>query len=306
MILEYLRRLVAPFVEAVGADNDRLRAQLGRLQSARVRAATFADPREAEFGVFSQWGEDGILQYLIGKVPIADRSFIEFGVESYAESNTRFLLVNDGWRGLILDGGDAHRRFVARRGLDWRHELTAVQAFVTRENVNELFARAGFTGDVGLLSIDIDGNDYWVWEAIEAVTPRIVVCEYNSVFGPELAVSVPYEAAFDRARYHQSRLGYGASLAALAHLARRKGYRLVAGNSAGNNAFFVREDCASDLHEQSPREAWVESRFRESRGPAGELTLISSHRERLHELRDRPLVDVRTGKVAPVRDLFGV
>lgn len=301
-----LKSVLAPLRDVASMELDALRVQVGRAESARVRGALFEDPRHAEFKVFSQWGEDGILQYLISKVPIQRTEFIEFGVESYAESNTRFLLINDNWRGLIIDGGRRHVGFVERTGLVWRHDVTAVTAFITRENVDDVFGDAGFRGDIGLLSVDIDGNDYWVWEAVSAVSPRIVAVEYNSVFGPDRAVSTPYDPMFTRSRHHWTNLCYGASLAALHQLGLKKGYVLVAGNSAGNNAFFVRKDCASGLRARTPAEVWVQSRFREARGKDGRLSLLSSREERLRAMADALVVDVESGEINSVGSMFGV
>lgn len=283
---------------------DALRLALGRAEARLVRGATFPSLRDAEFQVFSQWGEDGIIQYLLGKVPIENPTFVEFGVEDYSESNTRFLLCHDGWSGLVIDGGDRHRRFIHERGLDWRYDLQAVRAFVTRENIDELLGGAGLRGDIGLLSVDIDGNDYWVLEAIRSVSPRILVVEYNSTFGPDHAITVPYRADFRRERAHWSRLYYGASLAALVHLASAKGYAFVGSNGAGNNAFFVRRDVAGRLPALEAREGWVQSRFRESRDRAGRLSLVRSHRERRRLIAALPVLEVTTGRVVELGSLF--
>jgi len=158
--------------------------------------------RDVEFRAFSQWGEDGIIQYLISQVPIENTSFVEFGVENYLEANTRFLLINDNWKGLVLDGSQRHIDFIRNDKIYWRHDLTAECRFITRENINDTLDGCGFRGDIGLLSIDIDGNDYWVWESIDIIKPRIVVCEYNSVFGGQQAVTVPYDAIFVRTDAH--------------------------------------------------------------------------------------------------------
>jgi hypothetical protein len=115
---------------------------------------------------------------------------------------------------------------------------------VTRETVNQLLETHGFTGELDLLSIDIDGNDYWVWEALTVCSPRLVVIEYNSLFGPDRAVVVPYDPRFDRHDYNLGGMYYGASLAALGHLAARKGYRLVTTEPTGVNAYFIRNDVA--------------------------------------------------------------
>ena len=282
---------------------DRLRVQLGGLESRLVREA--AGPRDAEFSVFSQFGEDGIVEYLVQRVPIESETFVEFGVEDYSESNTRFLLEHRNWRGLILDGGDAHARFIREQGLDWRHWIDARTAFIDRDNIDGLIADAGIAGDIGLLSIDIDGNDLWVLERISAVSPRILIVEYNSTFGPEAEVTVPYDPGFRRAEAHTSHLYWGASIAALDRVARAKGYALVAGNHAGNNAFWVREDVAGGLDRLTPSQAWAPSRFRESRGPGGELTHIGAHAERLAVIGDLPVVDLSSGKTVRIAERFG-
>jgi hypothetical protein len=296
------KRRTAPAVDPRAFD--RLRAEVGRLHAARVRALPPGPLRAAEFQVFSQWGEDGIIQYLLGKVPIANDLFVEFGVESYAEANTRFLLVNDNWRGVIIDGGSAHQEFTARAGLSWRHHLQVVQAFITRDNIDGLLAAAGAQGDIGILSVDIDGNDYWVLEAIRSVSPRILIVEYNALFGPTLQVSVPYKADFTRTAAHPSNLYYGASLAALAGLAERKGYRLVGCNSAGNNAFFVRADLLGPLTPMSAAEAFVDARFCESRNADGTLSFLRARRDKLALLRDLPIVDVATGAERRIGELY--
>ena len=264
----------------------------------------FASLAEAEFKVFSQFGEDGILQYLIFESGImrAEQSFIEFGVQDYSESNTRLLLLKDNWRGLILDGSDEHMQKVRRSDLYWRQDLTAVSAWIDRDNINTLIGDSGFSGDVGLLSIDIDGNDYWVWERISVVRPIIVVTEWNSVFGSQHAVSVPYDPAFNRTAFHYSNLAWGASIAAFEHLASSKGYALVGSNSAGNNLFFVRNDRLGRIKRFTAQAAYVESRFRDSRNSAGELSFLAGAC-RAQEIIDVPLVDVISNTLTTLRQL---
>jgi len=232
---------------------EQLRLQVGQLQTA-LQKMHGGGLRESEFTVFSQFGEDGILQYLIRHCDQVPTSFVEFGVEDYREANSKLLLQQDNWRGLILDGSEAAMAAVRSRDLCWRFDLTAVAAFITRENINGLIRDNGFAGPLGVLSIDIDGNDYWVWERIDVVDPVIVVAEYNSVFGGTRAVSVPYDPAFVRGKAHHSNLYWGCSLAALVHLADRKGLDFVGCNRAGNNAFFVKRG-RSDLRPISPRGA---------------------------------------------------
>jgi hypothetical protein len=284
----------------------RLRAQLGGLEARAVAALAPHELRRAEFSVFSQFGEDGIVQFLVQRVPIEHEAFVEFGVEDYSESNTRFLLMHDNWRGVVLDGGHSHIEFTRRTGLSWRHQLDAVSAFVDRDNINGLLRSAGIDGDIGLLSIDIDGNDLWVLEAIDVVSPRILVVEYNSTFGSDAAVTVPYDRGFIRGEAHFSHLYWGASLAALDRVAGRRGYRLVGGNSAGNNAFWVRDDVAGEIPAVTVADAYAPSRFRESRTPDGSLSYVGEHRERLRLMRVLPLWDLDAERTVTIRERFGV
>jgi hypothetical protein len=255
--------------------------------------------RDAEFKVFSQFGDDGIIQYLIQYLQPLPDSFVEFGVENYRESNTRFLLVHNNWRGLVMDGNEVFIRFIQQDDIYWRHTLTARCAFIDRDNINDLLRNGGLTGEIGLLSIDIDGNDYWVWERIDVIDPVIVIAEYNSVFGPDLAVTVPYDPRFRRHRAHYSGQFWGASLRALTVLAGRKGYSLIGCNSAGNNAYFVRKGKTGELPVFSPREAFVDARFRDSRDQSGELTYLSGDR-RFDEIAHLEVYDVEQGVQAPL------
>lgn len=263
---------------------------------------------DAEFKVFSQFGDDGILQYLIYhlNIPLNLQTFVEFGVENYEESNTRFLLMNNNWRGLIMDGSESNMEFVVNSHYYWQHNLTTKAAFIDTENINDLILSAGLNGDIGILSIDIDGNDYWVWDKINAVNPIIIVAEYNGVFGSLHALSVPYDPTFRRTQAHYSNLYWGCSLAALNHLATKKGYVFAGCNSAGNNAYFIRNDYIND-HIPKPTldEGFSEPKFRESRSATGSLTYLMGA-DRLKEIRDLSLVDVVTGKTNLISQLFKV
>lgn len=281
-----------------------LMLQVGDLQSRAVKALPDRVPiAEAEFKVFSQFGDDGIIQYLFSRIPAID-TFVEFGVEDYSEANTRFLLEHDNWRGLILDGRPDLEECLLRRHLPYLHDLTAISAFITAENIDNLLQCAGFAGEIGLLSIDIDGNDYWVWKAITVIRPQVVVVEYNAIFGPQLAVTTPYRSDFQRGSAHHSWLYFGASLTALRCLADEKGYTFVGCTSAGNNAYFVREDLAAPFHKPPPCEGYVNSRFRESRAKDGSMDRLGDP-DRMNAIEHLPVVNINTGETLPLRDLWG-
>lgn len=192
--------------------------------------------------MFSQSGEDGIIQWLICNIEIRSKRFIEFGVQNYTESNTRFLLMHDNWSGLIMDGSKEDMDYVHQDNICWMHDLKAVPRIHTAENINALIRENGFDGEIGILSIDIDGNDYWVWKAIDSVQADIVICEYNSRFGSEHAVTIPYNPDFYRTEAHCSNLYFGASIRALTQLGKRKGFALVYGNEIGSS-FLFGENC---------------------------------------------------------------
>lgn len=280
---------------------DSIQEALGRIEVRLNADYVAADPRDYEFKVYSQWGEDGIIDYLVTRVGIENKVFVEFGVENYTEANTIFLLKHRQWGGLIIDGSSYNIESIRRGNVFWRYNLLADCSFITRENINAIIKRNGISGDIGLLSVDIDGNDYWIWDAIDVIQPRIVVAEYNSLFGPTATISTPYQANFYRTSAHRSNMYYGASISALNHLATNRGYSLVAGNSAGNNVFFVRNDMLGPLKPQSVEKAYVRAAFREARsvGGAVELFTFSSRQAAIEHL---PVVDVVTGDQKTLKD----
>jgi hypothetical protein len=257
---------------------------------------------QSEFRVFSQWGEDGIIQYLLRHVDIDNKIFVEFGVENYTESNTRFLLTNNHWSGMVIDGSSENIDFIKRDSIYWASNLKAVCAFITKDNINDLLISNGISGDIGLLSVDIDGNDYWVWEAINSVSPRIVVCEYNSHFGPIAEVTTPYDAEFIRENAHFSKIYYGASISALCSLGAAKGYALVGSNSIGNNLFFVRNDLVGNLPVLQPYQAYRRAHFREYHDEHGRLT-FDDFDSRLKKIAHLPIYDLKTHSILALSEV---
>lgn len=273
-----LLEVVLGKISAIEDKTSKIQLSLGRIESRQLESLDKSDFKSNEFQVFSQWGEDGIIQFLIKNIDIKRKIFVEFGVENYIESNTRFLLINNNWSGLVLDGSIENINHIKQDPIYWRHNLKVVQAFIDKENINNLLLENGIEGEIGLLSIDIDGNDYWVWEAIDVISPAIVIIEYNSRFGKDKAVSIPYDPNFVRSKAHYSMLYAGASLRAICNLGKVKSYSFVGSNSAGNNAFFVRSDLRPcNIKELTPEEGYVVSQFRESRDQQGNLNYLSHH-----------------------------
>ena len=271
---------------------DNLQKAIGRIENRQCSKEQIDNLKDGEFKIYSQWGEDGIIQFLLRSLPIQKKIFVEFGIQDYRESNTRFLLTNNYWSGLVIDGDKNSIDFVKRDPIYWRHNLKAVYAFITCENINDLLLDNGIEGEIGLLSVDIDGNDYWVWKEIQVVKPAIVIAEYNSRFGSSRAVTTPYSPNFVRSEAHYSMIYYGASLKAMCLLAEQKGYDFVGCNSAGNNAFFIHKDLKPDhISALRAEEGYVAGQFRESRNDRGELTFLSTEEER-KILASLPLIEV--------------
>ncbi|WP_461093757.1 hypothetical protein [Spirosoma gilvum] len=274
-------------------DNATTKLAIGAMLAKQATQAT--SMKEAEFKLFSQFGDDGIIQYLISYVKPQVDTFVEFGVENYEEANTRFLLMNNNWKGLVIDGSSTHIDYIKSRSFYWRYSFNAVASFITAENINQLLVSNGISGQIGLLSIDIDGNDYWVWKAITAVDADIVVIEYNSLFGSERSISTPYSPDFVREQAHYSYLYFGASLPALYGLAVEKGYAFVGCNQAGNNAYFVKKEKLNGLPSISVAEGYVYSRFRESRNTEGQMCFLDGA-ERIALLEGLPVINTITNQ----------
>jgi hypothetical protein len=223
-----------------------IRMQLQRFWDDEMAKPRYADPKRLlryGFKLYSQNDEDGILQEIFRRIGTGNRTFVEFGVETGIECNTVKLLV-EGWRGLWIDGSNANVAQIQTNFVSFVRDgrLKAIPSFITAENINSLIAQGGVKGDIDLLSVDIDRNDYWVWQAIEVVKPRVVVIEYNAMLRPPMSLVVPYEPTltWNGSNY------FGASLEAFVRLGQKKGYRLVGCNFSGANAFFVHEAFAAD------------------------------------------------------------
>jgi len=202
---------------------------------------------EVGFRCHSQCEEDGILLYIFGLIGTTNKKCVEICAGNGIECNTANLILHHGWWGYLFDG-DEHKvaqgaEFFRNSSDTRRYPPRFNHAWITAENVNEVIGKAGASGNIDLLSLDIDGMDYWVWKAIDCIRPRVVVCEAHNVIGPDDALTIPYDPNFTvTTRDFQS-----ASLAAMTSLATQKGYRLVGTNRYGFNAFYILNGVAEDL-----------------------------------------------------------
>lgn len=282
---------------------DQLLINQGQLLSLHhAKKQKIAHLAEVEWRVFSQCGDDGIIDWLVSRLPNLPQTFIEFGVENYRESNTRFLLQHRNWKGLVMDGSQKHIDDIHSQKVSWRYWLDAHRAFITRENINDLLQSAGYTGEIGLLSVDIDGNDYWVWEQITVADPQIVITEFNAVFGDLEAISVPYDPAFVRSQAHYSHIYFGASLQAFIHLGKEKGYTFLGTNSTGVNAYFVKNRFAPLLLDSMEEVKTFPSLFSEARNQDG-ILIKSRGGARFKIIEDMPIIRVTTNERLSIKEL---
>lgn len=304
LLIDNIAARTASFVMAQQADaTERLLHLSGKQASRQIRSTHEIDTLEdVEFKVHSQWGEDGIIEWILQNLPLEHTTFIEFGVENYREANTRFLIQNRNWKGLIIDGNETGIESVRSSKLHCYYDLTAVSEFITRENINRIISESGFSGEIGLLSIDIDGNDYWVLEAIDCVNPAILICEYNPIFGDKYPVTIPYHPGFSRFEAHYSSLYFGASIAAVTRLADKKGYEFIGTNSNGINAFFVRRDLAHFITPLISQRKSHPSRHRDSRDRNGRLSYTGGL-QRYDLIKHLPVIHLDTGEQLPLEAL---
>jgi hypothetical protein len=189
--------------------------------------------------------------------------------------------------------------YVKNDSIYWKHDLQCKTAFIDAENVNNLISSAGFNEELGILHIDIDGNDYWIWKAVTVVKPIIVIMEYNALFGFDKPYTTPYNPNFYRTKYHFSNLLYGTSLLSICDLAEEKGYDFIGCNSAGNNAYFVRKDKSNKIRKQTIQEGFRLAKFKESRDKEGRLTYLR-YNEKMDSLKGETVFNTRTQQLETI------
>ena len=259
---------------------------------------------DREFKVFSQFGEDGIINFLVKKTGIKDdeKFFVEIGVGDYSECNTKFLLMNDFWTGVVIEGNKESANHIKDKGICWKYGLKVISEWVRKDNIKSLIEKNVSNNKIGLLSLDIDGNDYWILNEIKNIKPIIIIVEWNSLFGSKKSVTTPYDDNFVREKKHFSGQYWGASIKAFHDLMKSRGYFLVGSNMAGNNLFFVREDRKNDLIEKKTSEAFQKQIFKDSRDENGKLNFLDN-REKLKVIENLDVFDLEEKKMIKISEL---
>tara|TARA_B110000305_G_scaffold234258_1_gene292004 strand:+ start:3536 stop:4441 length:906 start_codon:yes stop_codon:yes gene_type:complete len=276
--------------------------QLGEIQLLlkKKNYSKITNIRDAEVKIFSQFGEDGIIDFLLYKLNLTNHiAFLEIGTGDYEEANTRFLCETRNCRGLLIDK-IKDLKFVQKRDFFWKNDLYFCQKTITPSNISSIINSYGFKNDCNLLSIDIDGNDYWVLKNIELSHVDIVVAEYNPLFGSNLSLTVPQDDNFDRNRF--KKIFYGASLTAIIELMESKGFMFVGANSACNNAFFInknKKEFLSNLKVEESKE-YTKFTFREIKENSYKENQISNL---IDKIEDFEIYDLNKKKTFKIKEL---
>tara|TARA_B100000989_G_C19510468_1_gene458759 strand:- start:881 stop:1849 length:969 start_codon:yes stop_codon:yes gene_type:complete len=277
-----------------------------QLEDLNKQKNQISDFKEVEFSVFSQFGEDGIISWIIEKIPEIKKVFVEIGTQDYWESNTRFLLKSKNWKGYIIDNSKKSINKIKTQRIYWQHNLKAIEFFVKKENINLLIAKNIKEKNIGLLSIDIDGNDYWVLNEINGLSPAIIVCEFNSIFGDLHKISVPYDENFDRNKAHFSNMYFGASINAFITMLKKKGYKFLGTSSTGINAFFVNDEFKSYFDNCIGENKIYPTLARESLDISGKLTHedIFKALDKIKNLEVFDFDENKTKKITQYKNLY--
>ena len=273
--------------------------------SSRASSSKFTNLWDAEVKVFSQWGEDGILDFICETLKISKPKFVEIGAGNFHECNSRFLAESRNASVVAIDARTDLVTEVKKMTVFWKTHIFPICEIVTPDNINDLlvFARDKMAG-IDILSLDIDGNDYWVLDAAKLDKISVVVVEYNSLFGYLAEVSVPRDDLFNRKEKHFSCLYYGASLSAFIYSLSLKGFTFLGSNRACNNAFFIKNEKINEFSIEIPTnlELFVDSRVRESRDTFGSLSFLSG-KDRLRVIETMPVVNVKNNIEGILREI---
>jgi len=297
--------------EIISRSNDRNIFAIGSSHFSMMRQyySEIKNLSDADYKVFSQTGEDGIIDYLLYSLNIKVPKFVEIGVGDYRESNTRYIFQKNCSRGLIVDKNKNLEKKVSKIVKLWKGDLTIIETAVTSENILHILNSNDFDNNLDVFSLDVDGIDYWILEVLPEKLSKIVVLEYNPTFGPNLEVTIPNLKDFDRKKYHYSCFCWGTSLKALIKLMNQRKYVFVGSNIACFNAFFVLESEVEKLNLNLPDKndltKYTTSYIRESRSIENKLNYLSG-KQKLKEIENCEVIDLSNPeqKLVKIKDIY--
>ena len=311
-MLQYMKKRIKNFLSLiVSKANDRNIFTIGSAHFSEMGQyySNIKNLSDVDYKVFSQTGEDGIIDYLLYSLNIKVPKFVEIGVGDYRESNTRYIFEKNCCKGIIIDKNHNLKNKVSEVVKLWRGDLTIVETTVTSKNIVDILFSNYFENDVDILSLDIDGIDYWIIDTLPEKFSKVAIIEYNSIFGSNLEVTIPNIENFDRKKYHYSCLCYGASLKALIKLMKRKKYVFVGTNIACHNAFFVLESEVKKLNVTLPDTnnltKYSTSHLSDSRSIDEKLSYLSG-KQKLKEIEDCEVIDLsdKENKLVKIKNIL--
>ena len=272
--------------------------------NARLSYNKIKDINDLDFKVFSQNGEDGIIDYFLHQLKIKKPKFVEIGVGDYTESNTRYLFETTSPKGIIFDTIDDFKARVTENIKLWKGDLKIIKKSINPDNILNLLEKNNFLKNLDLFSLDIDGIDYWVIEKLPKDFSKIVVLEYNPIFGSKLKLTVPNLKNFNRSKYHYSNLCFGASIKALIDLMNKKNFVFVGTNLANCNAFFVSKKYIKKINLKIPKNNNLNyfsiSNIRESRSKQNKLTYLSGQKK-IKKIQNCKVIDLNDKKYQKIK-----
>ena len=309
-------KIITKFLRKLNLDRiffDKLFFNIGlnQISENRKNYKNIDNIQKIELKIFSQNGEDGIIDYLLIKLKLIPHStnFIEIGVGDYRESNTRFIYNRFHSKGVIIDCIDDMKKKVKPHVNLWKGDLRICNSFINSNNINEILKK-NCDFDVDVFSLDIDGIDYWIIQKLKKNISKIFIAEFNPVFGPKLKVTVPNIDDFDRTNYHYSNLCYGMSLSALIDVMKEKNYYFVGTNLQKMNAFFVSNDFnKKDFFENleiKSLENYTNSNIRDSRDINNNLNYLSGFEKKIKEIENCEVINLEKNKndLVKIKDLI--
>ena len=275
----------------------------------RKNYANLKNLNNIEYKVFSQSGEDGIIDFLLHNLKIIKPKFIEIGVGDYSESNTRFIYERCSPKGLIIDCVNELEKKVSKNIKMWTGDLKVIENYVDSKNILNILQENNFIDNIDLFSIDIDGIDYWILEKLPSNFSKIAIVEFNANFGEKLEITVPNIDNFNRTTYHYSNLCFGMSLKAAINIMEKKNYYFIGTNLMRTNAFFISKNYSKEEYfpeiEINKTSIVSDVNFRESRDKAGRLNFLSG-KNKIEEIGECEVVDLsnQKKKITKIKDLL--
>ena len=279
-IREFLRRALT-----VESANQKINIGILASHAMNARKHSMKDLWDAEFRVFSQFGEDGIVDLLLDELQISKPRIMEIGAGDFSECNSRFALHKRNCSAYLVDMREDLQRGLQESEIRWKASVAVEIAKIDEKNIKDIESKASkFLKYIDVISLDIDGIDFWIAQHINWNGIKIAIVEYNPVFGAKLSVSIPKDTFSSRFEHHYSGLVYGASLLAWIEFFESKDMRFVGTNRAGNNAFFVPSSLAGNLPFRLPDisqlDAYVDWQIRDSRNQDQALSSLSLEQAR--------------------------